>query len=68
MKKTLFDARRTLGISQSALAVATGLTQTTVSLIENGLHIPQPSTKRRLEKALNCKLRFEKHEDEYSHQ
>lgn len=58
MKKTLFDARRQKGLSQANLALSVGMSAVAISLLENGKHRPQKNTKRRLEKALDCELKF----------
>ncbi len=57
--KTLIDARAEKRISQSDLAAAIGITQPALSLLESGHNNrPHKTTRIRLEKVLNCKLKF----------
>jgi transcriptional regulator with XRE-family HTH domain len=57
--KTLRAARATAGLTQTALATKSGVSQTYISDLETGaLGNPTISVLRRLERALGCTLRF----------
>lgn len=49
---SLRTLRRTAGMTQDDLAIATGLTQNTISRIETGANAPNPTTIRLLAAAL----------------
>ncbi len=51
-KLSMWQKRAEKKITQSELSEKTGLTQTTISFIENGVVRPQPNTKRRIEEVL----------------
>ncbi len=55
---TLKEARLKKNLSQSGLAANTGLTQGTLSLIETGKATPQADTRRRIERALGCRVNW----------
>lgn len=60
--KRLRDARRDAGLSQTALAARSGVSQTYISDLETGtLANPTIAVLRRLETALRCTLRFSGH-------
>ena len=60
--KTLKDARRAAGLSQTALAEKAGVSQTYISDLETGaLGNPTIAVLRKLERALRCSLRFSGH-------
>lgn len=57
--RTLLEARKARGLSQTELALKSGVSQTYISDLEIGSqHNPTIAVVRRLEKALRCTLRF----------
>lgn len=50
----LKDKRAELGLTQSALAEAVGVTRKTVNTVENGVFIPSSLLALKLARALNC--------------
>ena len=55
MRVKLRQVRERLFVTQAELAERTGLTEATISRIENGQHRPRISTVRRLAEALGVK-------------
>lgn len=53
MKVRLAEVRKRLLVTQEELSQRSGLTEATISRIENGIHAPRISTVRRLAAALN---------------
>jgi XRE family transcriptional regulator, regulator of sulfur utilization len=53
---TLTRLRHDRGLAQEALAFKAGLSTSTISRIERGLHVPDIATLRKLAKALNVPL------------
>lgn len=51
-RDTLVGARNRLRMSQTALAEAAGLNQTTISFFENGKTVPHEDTRERIQSAL----------------
>ena len=65
MAKTLADARTAKRLSQTALALRSGVSQTYISELESGLRVnPTLAVVAKLEKALGCKLRFPVSDDQ----
>ena len=65
MAKTLTDARTAKSLSQTALGVSYGVSQTYISELESGLRVnPTLAVVAKLEKALRCKLRFPVSDDQ----
>jgi transcriptional regulator with XRE-family HTH domain len=54
--EALRNLRRSKGLSQKDLAVASGVGQDTISGIESGRHEPRPSTLRKLANALDVEV------------
>jgi len=52
----LRELRQELGVTQRALATASGLTEAYISNMENGFAVPSLTTVLRLALALNCKV------------
>ncbi len=53
------DRRRTLGLSQAALAELTGTTQSAIARLESGGRPPRIDTLLRIANALDCELHVE---------
>jgi transcriptional regulator with XRE-family HTH domain len=51
----LRELREQAALSQQELAAAAGVSRTTVARAELGLIVPQPSTVRKLARALGCR-------------
>ena len=54
---TLREARFFKGLTQWDIAIKTGISQPTLSLFERGYKIPKEDEKKRIAKALGCKVR-----------
>ena len=56
MKNYLAELRTDALMTQDELAQETGISKTTISLIENQHQIPRPITKKKLANSLGCKV------------
>ena len=56
IKNNIKAKREKLGLSQWALADLVGVTQTTVSIVENGYIRPKTETQASFATALNCEV------------
>jgi len=53
---TLKEARFFKGLTQWDIAIKTGISQPTLSLIERGYVTPKEQEKKKIARALNCKV------------
>ena len=58
MPLTLRTARLRRGVSVTELAHAVGVNRSTITRLETGLRLPLHDTAQRLEKVLECALKF----------